>query len=360
MKDRDSDDIRDDMCIIADFMSAEFEEEFELLNQITNEEPPDDIENPRAWYLGQSIITLSKADIVVFDSEWNNTPGCILEHMVCALYNIPYVDMGMNYEDDQDDINDYTTDINEAGRLNEILSEAYEEVSGEAEDFEDALGFEHDDDMIECGIDELEPGEYDADAYFNHSGVKGQKWGQRRYQNPDGSLTPLGREHYGYKGPEDTVFISGSSKTQFEDSGYYRKNLSDKVRQQIDNEISKHSHIIVGDAPGIDRQVQDYLKKSNYDNVEIFGPGNKDVRYKADKKWKSTTVDNPDAEPNSKEWLASKDRVMDGIADRGIAVVLDEGAKATRNNVSRLMAANKDVYVYELSKHGSSYDRHIH
>lgn len=30
-----------------------------------------------------------------------------------------------------------------------------------------------------------------------HTGVKGQKWGKRQYQNPDGSLTPLGRQHYG-------------------------------------------------------------------------------------------------------------------------------------------------------------------
>ena len=30
-----------------------------------------------------------------------------------------------------------------------------------------------------------------------HYGVKGQKWGRRRYQNKDGSLTPAGRERYG-------------------------------------------------------------------------------------------------------------------------------------------------------------------
>lgn len=29
-----------------------------------------------------------------------------------------------------------------------------------------------------------------------HYGIKGQKWGVRRYQNPDGSLTPAGRERY--------------------------------------------------------------------------------------------------------------------------------------------------------------------
>jgi hypothetical protein len=32
-----------------------------------------------------------------------------------------------------------------------------------------------------------------------HHGVEGQKWGVRRYQNKDGSLTDLGRRHYGYK-----------------------------------------------------------------------------------------------------------------------------------------------------------------
>ncbi len=29
-----------------------------------------------------------------------------------------------------------------------------------------------------------------------HFGVKGQKWGIRNYQNPDGSLTDAGRKHY--------------------------------------------------------------------------------------------------------------------------------------------------------------------
>lgn len=34
-----------------------------------------------------------------------------------------------------------------------------------------------------------------------HHGVKGQKWGVRRYQNYDGTLTPQGRKRLGYKSP---------------------------------------------------------------------------------------------------------------------------------------------------------------
>lgn len=37
-----------------------------------------------------------------------------------------------------------------------------------------------------------------SDEYLEHYGTKGQKWGIRKYQNEDGSLTPEGRERYGY------------------------------------------------------------------------------------------------------------------------------------------------------------------
>ena len=34
--------------------------------------------------------------------------------------------------------------------------------------------------------------------YIQHHGILGQKWGRRRYQNPDGTLTSEGRQRYGY------------------------------------------------------------------------------------------------------------------------------------------------------------------
>ena len=33
---------------------------------------------------------------------------------------------------------------------------------------------------------------------LQHSGIKGQKWGVRRFQNEDGSLTEAGKQRYGY------------------------------------------------------------------------------------------------------------------------------------------------------------------
>lgn len=50
--------------------------------------------------------------------------------------------------------------------------------------------------------------------YLAHHGIKGQKWGVRKYQNADGSLTPEGRKRYG---------VIGSTKAYIQQR---RKNVS--------------------------------------------------------------------------------------------------------------------------------------
>lgn len=49
-------------------------------------------------------------------------------------------------------------------------------------------------------------------TYLCHHGVKGQKWGVRRYQNKDGSLTDEGRRAYGYGKGADRVIRKNTAQ----------------------------------------------------------------------------------------------------------------------------------------------------
>ena len=171
----DDEEIQDDIKCLQNYILGVFandNEEVDFIDGFITEQPSDDV-NQAAWFLGRSIQLLSKADLVVFAPGWQDARGCIIEHMVCALYGIPYAevnpDVFFEIDDAFDDVYDQTHDWDLAGRLNAEISDAVAEVSGMKDDFEDALGFEHDyvDDLTQFDdedIDKLEPGEYDADA----------------------------------------------------------------------------------------------------------------------------------------------------------------------------------------------------
>lgn len=66
-----------------------------------------------------------------------------------------------------------------------------------------------------------------------HYGTPGQKWGKRLYQNKDGSLTALGRIHYGIGKRKEAQ----ASKKAAEEKSARAKDLVEKRRQQ--NEVTK-------------------------------------------------------------------------------------------------------------------------
>lgn len=73
-------------------------------------------------------------------------------------------------------------------------------------------------------------------VYLAHHGIKGQKHGVRKYQNPDGSLTPLGRIHYGV-GAAKNAIRKKIAPTNAELNAQIRKQKSKNLNKQKRREL---------------------------------------------------------------------------------------------------------------------------
>lgn len=59
-----------------------------------------------------------------------------------------------------------------------------------------------------------------ATVYLAHHGIKGQKWGVRRFQNPDGTLTALGKERY-YTDKDSKRLLRGARTAAYYGNYWY-------------------------------------------------------------------------------------------------------------------------------------------
>ena len=95
--------IKAEMMQAKGFIEATFNETFELIDTLTQESEPKDIKN-NCWYLGRSIQLLAKADLVVFHPSWKSAPGCIVERIICNMYDIPIMDLLVKKPKSKNDI----------------------------------------------------------------------------------------------------------------------------------------------------------------------------------------------------------------------------------------------------------------
>ena len=84
------------------------------------------------------------------------------------------------------------------------------------------------------------------DDELMHYGIKGQKWGIRRYQNKDGTLTPAGRKKYKLEIKEENkkAFEYGREASISSHAAAYAKNKSINSQYKYKKALLKDPNMI--------------------------------------------------------------------------------------------------------------------
>lgn len=118
--------------------------------------------------------------------------------------------------------------------------------------------------------------------------------------------------------------------------------LSAEVRQRLDRIIKKGFPVLIGDANGVDKVVQQYFHEHNYNQVEVFcmeGVCRNNLGG-----WPTRSISAVNRKRDF-SYYSSKDRVMADDASVGF-MIWDGKSKGTLTNVFRLISQNKKVVIY--------------
>lgn len=129
------------------------------------------------------------------------------------------------------------------------------------------------------------------------------------------------------------VFIGGSRAVS---------RLNAAIRTRVDDVIIRPGHtVLIGDANGADKAVQQYLAERRYPNVVVFcmeKPRNNVGG------WATRSVE-PPADRKGFAYYAAKDSVMAKEAKCGV-MLWDGRSKGTLNNILNLIGTEKRTLVY--------------
>ena len=94
-----------------------------------------------------------------------------------------------------------------------------------------------------------------------HHGIKGQKWGIRRFQNEDGSLTAEGKARYGVNG--DGQMSKEGKKLYKQDVKETRKSISSDYKTTYDENFKKYSKELYGNKHWTNMTKDEYTRVRN-------------------------------------------------------------------------------------------------
>ena len=131
------------------------------------------------------------------------------------------------------------------------------------------------------------------------------------------------------------VFIGGSRRAS---------RLNTQVRKRIDNIIGEGFSILIGDANGADKAIQEYLHSKHYQNVEVFCSG--EICRNNVGNWQTHNIPagtrNRDA-----QFYSAKDRIMAQEATIGL-MMWDGKSVGTLLNLFRLLSLKKKAVIYTV------------
>lgn len=128
------------------------------------------------------------------------------------------------------------------------------------------------------------------------------------------------------------VFIGGSRAVS---------KLNAVIRARLDDFIKRGCTILIGDANGADKAVQQYFAESHYPNVVVFCM--EECRNNIGN-WPTRSIE-PPSERRDFTYYAAKDIVMSKEAQCGV-MLWDAKSKGTLQNMLNLIGAGKRTLVY--------------
>jgi hypothetical protein len=134
------------------------------------------------------------------------------------------------------------------------------------------------------------------------------------------------------------VFLGGSRRIT---------RLSPEVDRRLDGMLAKQLPIVIGDAQGADKSIQQYLYEKGYREVEVFCSGSHCRNNLGDWPTRHVAVN---SSRRDFDFYATKDLRMAEEASFGL-MIWDGKSAGTLMNVLRLIKQSKPAVIFEAPKH---------